>query len=56
MLESLVGRDFLPRGIGVVTRRPLVLQLVHAPKNDTETRTQENGGMYQAWLGQILES
>jgi dynamin 1-like protein len=23
-----VGRDFLPRGTGIVTRRPLVLQLV----------------------------
>lgn len=29
VLESLVGRDFLPRGTGIVTRRPLVLQLVH---------------------------
>ena len=29
VLESLVGRDFLPRGSGVVTRRPLILQLVH---------------------------
>ncbi|KAI0988097.1 hypothetical protein GJ496_011596 [Pomphorhynchus laevis] len=27
VLESLVGRDFLPRGSGIVTRRPLVLQL-----------------------------
>uniref|UniRef100_A0AAX7UI22 Dynamin-1-like protein n=1 Tax=Astatotilapia calliptera TaxID=8154 RepID=A0AAX7UI22_ASTCA len=27
VLESLVGRDILPRGTGVVTRRPLVLQL-----------------------------
>uniref|UniRef100_A0A166F8C0 Dynamin-type G domain-containing protein n=1 Tax=Daucus carota subsp. sativus TaxID=79200 RepID=A0A166F8C0_DAUCS len=27
VLESFVGRDFLPRGSGIVTRRPLVLQL-----------------------------
>jgi dynamin 1-like protein len=27
VLESLVGRDFLPRGTGIVTRRPLILQL-----------------------------
>ena len=27
VLESLVGKDFLPRGIGIVTRRPLYLQL-----------------------------
>ncbi|GMI87588.1 DYNAMIN RELATED PROTEIN 1C, DYNAMIN-like 1C, ARABIDOPSIS DYNAMIN-LIKE PROTEIN 5 [Hibiscus trionum] len=44
VLESIVGRDFLPRGSGIVTRRPLVLQLhktesgaeyaefLHAPK------------------------
>lgn len=29
VLESLVGKDFLPRGNGIVTRCPLVLQLVH---------------------------
>ncbi|XP_063165528.1 dynamin-1-like protein isoform X3 [Candoia aspera] len=29
VLESLVGRDLLPRGTGIVTRRPLILQLVH---------------------------
>ncbi len=29
MLEAVVGKDFLPRGTGIVTRRPLVLQLVH---------------------------
>ncbi|KMT09308.1 hypothetical protein BVRB_6g134060 [Beta vulgaris subsp. vulgaris] len=28
VIEALVGRDFLPRGTGVVTRRPLVLQLI----------------------------
>lgn len=27
VLENLVGRDFLPRGSGIVTRRPLILQL-----------------------------
>ncbi|GAA5833624.1 hypothetical protein JCM5353_006595 [Sporobolomyces roseus] len=31
VLETIVGRDFLPRGSGIVTRRPLVLQLVHTP-------------------------
>lgn len=30
MLEAVVGRDFLPRGTGIVTRRPLVLNLVHS--------------------------
>lgn len=27
VLENVVGRDFLPRGTGIVTRRPLILQL-----------------------------
>ncbi|XP_071820427.1 dynamin-1-like isoform X2 [Apostichopus japonicus] len=30
VLENFVGRDFLPRGSGIVTRRPLILQLIHA--------------------------
>ncbi|XP_078263921.1 dynamin-2-like isoform X3 [Rhinoraja longicauda] len=30
VLENFVGRDFLPRGPGIVTRRPLVLQLVNS--------------------------
>lgn len=30
VLENFVGRDFLPRGSGIVTRRPLVLQLIHS--------------------------
>jgi dynamin 1-like protein len=34
VLENLVGRDFLPRGTGTVTRRPLVLQLVHINPDD----------------------
>ncbi|XP_033944439.1 dynamin-2 isoform X7 [Pseudochaenichthys georgianus] len=29
VLENFVGRDFLPRGNGIVTRRPLILQLVN---------------------------
>ncbi|XP_048634270.1 phragmoplastin DRP1E isoform X1 [Brassica napus] len=35
VLESIVGRDFLPRGSGIVTRRPLVLQL-HKTEEGTE--------------------
>uniref|UniRef100_A0A8D0CLG4 dynamin GTPase n=1 Tax=Scleropages formosus TaxID=113540 RepID=A0A8D0CLG4_SCLFO len=30
VLENFVGRDFLPRGSGIVTRRPLVLQLINS--------------------------
>ncbi|KAE8700302.1 Dynamin-related protein 3B [Hibiscus syriacus] len=31
VLESLVGRDFLPRGCGICTRRPIVLMLENRP-------------------------
>ncbi|CAE8596390.1 unnamed protein product, partial [Polarella glacialis] len=41
LIESIVGLDFLPRGGGVVTRRPLELRLVHL-------NTQEFSGN-QAW-------
>jgi dynamin 1-like protein len=36
VLESFVGKDFLPRGTGIVTRRPLILQLIH--DNDPKAR------------------
>ncbi|GAB4838401.1 Dynamin- protein 3A [Ancistrocladus abbreviatus] len=32
VLEALVGRDFLPRGSDICTRRPLVLQLVQTKR------------------------
>lgn len=44
VLESLVGRDFLPRGSNIVTRRPLILQLV---------KTQPASGQYAEW-GEFL--
>ncbi|XP_078091059.1 dynamin-2-like isoform X2 [Mustelus asterias] len=36
VLENFVGRDFLPRGSGIVTRRPLVLQLINAKTEHAE--------------------
>ncbi|KAM0935469.1 putative dynamin stalk domain, dynamin, GTPase region, GTPase effector domain, Dynamin superfamily [Dioscorea sansibarensis] len=36
VLESIVGRDFLPRGSGIVTRRPLVLQLHQTEEGQEE--------------------
>ncbi|XP_027335165.1 dynamin-related protein 1E-like isoform X1 [Abrus precatorius] len=36
VLESIVGRDFLPRGSGIVTRRPLVLQLHNTEEGQQE--------------------
>lgn len=43
VLESLVGRSFLPRGTGIVTRRPLVLQLVYTTSDDNQHRSAETG-------------
>jgi hypothetical protein len=45
VLEGLVGRDFLPRGTGIVTRRPLILQLIQITKDDKEARTLDTGGI-----------
>ena len=30
----MVGKSFLPRGSGIVTRRPLILQLFHEPSGE----------------------
>ncbi|KAJ8964631.1 hypothetical protein NQ314_004740 [Rhamnusium bicolor] len=43
VIESLVGKSFLPRGTGIVTRRPLILQLVYCPKEDKEIRNARDG-------------
>jgi len=45
VLENIVGRDFLPRGSGIVTRRPLVLQLINrtAGGHPTNVSAQING-------------
>uniref|UniRef100_A0A673AVE8 Dynamin-1-like protein n=1 Tax=Sphaeramia orbicularis TaxID=375764 RepID=A0A673AVE8_9TELE len=48
VLESLVGRDFLPRGSGIVTRRPLVLQLVHVAPLEERLKI-ENGVKAEEW-------
>uniref|UniRef100_A0A672ZMR2 Dynamin-1-like protein n=1 Tax=Sphaeramia orbicularis TaxID=375764 RepID=A0A672ZMR2_9TELE len=45
VLESLVGRDLLPRGTGIVTRRPLILQLVHVDPADAR-KNDESGSVF----------
>lgn len=42
VLEALVGRDFLPRGNDICTRRPLILQLI-------QTKSRSNGGSDDEW-------
>ncbi|XP_068442519.1 dynamin-1-like protein isoform X2 [Clinocottus analis] len=54
VLESLVGRDLLPRGTGVVTRRPLILQLVHVDPGDA--RKNEDGGKDGEDWGKFLHT
>ncbi|KAJ9628482.1 Dynamin- GTPase protein [Taxawa tesnikishii (nom. ined.)] len=41
VLENIVGRDFLPRGSGIVTRRPLILQLINVPSNSDKPEYDE---------------
>lgn len=36
VLESIVGRDFLPRGTNIVTRRPIHIQLINSPHTQRE--------------------
>ena len=43
VIEALVGSSILPRGTGIVTRRPLILQLVYCPKEDRVHRSSEDG-------------
>ncbi|TFK73726.1 dynamin protein dnm1 [Pluteus cervinus] len=50
VLETIVGRDFLPRGQGIVTRRPLVLQLIHTP---APSESSPSSPTYKEW-GQFL--
>uniref|UniRef100_A0A3Q3IVI0 Dynamin-1-like protein n=1 Tax=Monopterus albus TaxID=43700 RepID=A0A3Q3IVI0_MONAL len=47
VLESLVGRDFLPRGSGIVTRRPLVLQLINVPPLQERLKLENGNGVKQ---------
>uniref|UniRef100_A0A336MNA8 dynamin GTPase n=1 Tax=Culicoides sonorensis TaxID=179676 RepID=A0A336MNA8_CULSO len=56
VIESLVGRSFLPRGTGIVTRRPLVLQLVYCPLDDREHRSSEQGTVKLEEWGKFLHT
>lgn len=49
-----MGRPFLPRGTGIVTRRPLVLQLVYTPDDDRQHRNAENGTLDGCEWGTFL--
>ena len=44
VMEAIVGKDFLPRGTGIVTRCPLVLQLIRIENENSPYRKAEEGG------------
>ncbi|CAG5056000.1 unnamed protein product [Parnassius apollo] len=56
VIESLVGRSFLPRGPGIVTRRPLILQLVYSPKDSKDHRSAEEGTVNLEEWGKFLHT
>eukprot|EP01055_Gregarina_sp_Pseudo9_P001316 Gregarina_sp_Pseudo_9__1315@NODE_187_length_3734_cov_41_904736_g172_i0_p1_GENE_NODE_187_length_3734_cov_41_904736_g172_i0NODE_187_length_3734_cov_41_904736_g172_i0_p1_ORF_typecomplete_len821_score133_91Dynamin_M/PF01031_20/2e62Dynamin_M/PF01031_20/2_9e03Dynamin_N/PF00350_23/1_5e46GED/PF02212_18/7_4e21FeoB_N/PF02421_18/38FeoB_N/PF02421_18/0_0026MMR_HSR1/PF01926_23/0_00092PduVEutP/PF10662_9/99PduVEutP/PF10662_9/4_9Methyltrans_SAM/PF10672_9/0_17Nucleoporin_FG/PF13634_6/0_3Nucleoporin_FG/PF13634_6/1 len=47
VLEGIVGMDFLPRGDGVVTRRPLELRLVHLPAAGLNTPPEPTWAVFE---------
>ncbi|KAF6216804.1 hypothetical protein GE061_001154 [Apolygus lucorum] len=49
VIESVVGRSFLPRGTGIVTRTPLVLQLNYCPKDDKQRRSEFGTNGIEEW-------
>lgn len=44
VIEAIVGRDFLPRGTGIVTRCPLVLQLNQIEDKGNRDKNLDEGG------------
>lgn len=48
VLEAIVGFDFLPRGSGVVTRSPILIQL-HKLKNDRNA-SNDGGPRHSRWV------
>lgn len=50
VLESLVGRSFLPRGTGIVTRRPLILQLFNTSENYEDVVDKSQGEEWGEFL------
>ncbi|KAG5683577.1 hypothetical protein PVAND_012850 [Polypedilum vanderplanki] len=56
VLESIVRRPFLPRGSGIVTRCPLVLQLIECPLDDRKYRRENNGTIDVKEWGEFLHA
>jgi len=56
VIESLVGHSILPRGTGIVTRRPLILQLIYCARDDRVHRSSEDGTLNLEWWCQFLHT
>ncbi|XP_067906159.1 dynamin-1-like protein [Heterodontus francisci] len=56
VLESLVGRDLLPRGTGIVTRRPLILQLVNVSPEEQRKASGDDDGIDAEEWGKFLHT
>ncbi|PVU84923.1 hypothetical protein BB560_007213 [Smittium megazygosporum] len=54
VLENLVGFDFLPRGNGIVTRRPLVLQLINVPPSQDQDTDSNSSSVSPTEYAQFL--
>ena len=50
VLENIVGKSFLPRGTGIVTRRPLVLQLLNSKEIEATEESGEEPWGYGVFL------
>lgn len=53
VLEHVVGRDFLPRGNGICTRRPLVLQLYNTGSPSDSNAKGDDSSAMEEW-GEFL--
>ena len=56
VLESIVGLDFLPRGDGVVTRRPLELRLCHINTGEPWAIFEERKGVKFTDFNKVRET
>ncbi|XP_017695305.1 PREDICTED: dynamin-2-like, partial [Lepidothrix coronata] len=56
VLENFVGRDFLPRGSGIVTRRPLILQLIFSKTGTGLENREFPGGKPAGYIGVVNRS
>ena len=56
VLESIVGLDFLPRGDGVVTRRPLELRLCHINSGEPWAIFEERKGVKFTDFNKVRET